>query len=119
MPGFQHVLTAGPGVLRVVLVVAVHGDDAHALRAVLEKKAERVFQRGTLAFVDFVGQQGDFRVLGGKVGEIVEILRLAAVIDQNDIGKTVLQKSVHHSDELVIRVEGRQDHGYPGQFLHT
>ena len=47
--GFQHVQAAGFGVLRVVLIVAVHGDNTQTLGTVVQKEAEGVLQRRALA----------------------------------------------------------------------
>ena len=53
-------------------------------------------------------------VQGGKIGEVMQVLRLAAVVHQNDIGKAVLEQSIHHSDELFIGVQGGKNHGNAG-----
>ena len=59
-------------------------------------------------------EQGDFRMLGGKLGEIVQIFGLAAVVDQNNIGKAVFQKSVHHGNEFFVGVQRGQNHRNSG-----
>ena len=112
--GFQHFLAAGAGILRMMLVVAVHGDNAQTVRPVLENIPEGVLQSCALALVGLVVQQGDFRVLGCKVVEVVQIFGLAAVVDQDNIGKTIFQQSVHHGDQLVVGIQGRQNHGNSG-----
>ena len=89
--GFQHMQAASPGVLRVVLIVAVHSDDAQTLGPVVEEIPEGVFQGRTFALVDFMMEQGDLRMQGGKIGEIVQVFGLAAVVDQNNIGKAIFQ----------------------------
>jgi len=58
-----------------------------------------------------VVQQGDLGMLGSQVGEIVQIFLLAAIVHQNNIGKTVFQQTVHNGDQLLIRVKGGQNHG--------
>ena len=54
-------------------------------------------------------QQVDFRMLCSKIVEIMKVFLFASVIDQNNIGKTVLQQTVHNGDQLVIRIKRRQD----------
>ena len=107
-------LTAGLGVLRVVLIVAIHGDNAQAVRAVFKEITEGVLQRRALAFIDLMMEQGNFRVLGGKIGKVVQVFGLAAVVDQNNIGKAVLEQSIHHGHELFVRVKGGKNHGNSG-----
>ena len=62
-------------------------------------------------------QYGDFFVLS-RLLKIVQIFRLASVVYQNDILKAVFQQSVHHGDQLFIRVQRRQDHGDIGKVGH-
>ena len=102
--GFQHVLTAGPGIGGMVLVVAVYGDDAIAIGPVFQEPAEGILQGRALAFVHFMVKQMDLRVLGSQIGKIMKIFLLASVVDQDDIGEAVFQQAVDDGDELLIRI---------------
>ena len=51
--------------------------------------------------------------------EIVEILFLAAVVDQDDIGEAVLQQAVDDTVQLLVRVQGRQNYGDLGKIGHN
>ena len=53
-------------------------------------------------------------MLGGKVGKVVQILLLASVIDQDDVGESVLQQAVNDRNQLLIRIQGGQNHGNVG-----
>ena len=98
------------GIFRVVLIVAIHGDDTKAIGPILQKPAEGVFEGSTLALVHFVVQQGDFRVFFSQLGEVMQVLLLAAVVDQNNVGKAVFQQAVNHGYQLFIRVKRGQNH---------
>ena len=67
MAGFQHPLRAGSGVLRVVLIVPVHGDNALSLRAIFQEVGKGGFQGRPLAPVHRVVEQMD---LGGGVRRV-------------------------------------------------
>ena len=112
--GFQHMLTAGAGVRRVVLVVAVHGDYAQPVGAVFQKPPEGVLQGCALALVYLMVEKNNLRVGSGGVGKVVQILRLAAVVYQNDVGEAILQQAVNDGVQLFIRIQRGQNHGNIG-----
>ena len=117
--GFHHMLGTGLGIGRMVLVITVHGNDTHTLRSVLQEPVEGIFQSGTLAFVHFMVQQvNHVRVSSGFLFEVVKIFGLAAVVDQNDVGKTVFQQAVNDQMELFIGVQRREDHGNFRKIVH-
>ena len=110
MTGPQHMLTAASGIFGMVLVVTVDCDDTETLWAVSKEPAEGIFQCGTLALVDFMVQQvDDVGVGSGFFFKVVQVLLLAAVVDQNDVGKAVLQKTFDDRMELFIGIQRRQN----------
>ena len=116
--GFQHMLDAGAGIGGVVLVVAVHGDDAEAVGTVLQEPGESGFQSSALAAVDLVVQQVDFRVGSGGIREVMQVFLLAAVVNENDIGKAIFQQAVNDGYQLLIGVERGQDYRNFGKVIH-
>jgi hypothetical protein len=48
-------------------------------------------------------------MLCSQLREIMQSFLLAAVVNQNDVGKTVLQQTVDDGNQLLIRVKGGQD----------
>ena len=61
-----------------------------------------------------MGQQVDFGMLPDRILEIMQVLRFAAVVDQNDVGKAVFQQAVNDGGELLVRVQGGQNNRYVG-----
>ena len=58
-----------------------------------------------------MGQHVNLGVRLGGVGEIMKILRLAPIVDQNDVGKAVFQQPVDHGVQLFVRVKRGKNHG--------
>ena len=56
-------------------------------------------------------EQVNFGMGSGGILKVVKIFRLAAVIDQNNVGKTVFQQTVDDSVQLFVRIQGGQDYG--------
>ena len=112
--GLQHMLAAGFRIGGVVLVVPVHGDNPQSGRPLVQEIPECGFQGGALAPVYLVMEQVDFRVLGSQTLEIMEIFRFASIVHQNNIGKPIFQQAVDYGNQLLIRIQGRQDHGNTG-----
>ena len=81
----------------MVLIVAIHGDYTGMIRAIFQEPVECRFQRGTFAQVDRMLQQLDFGMCGSCIGKIMKVLRLTAIIDQNDVLKTVFQQTFDHN----------------------
>lgn len=48
----------------------------------------------------------------GCIQKRLQVLRGAAVVYQKYILKPLLQQPLHHQHELLIRVQGGDDHGY-------
>ena len=94
----------------MVLIVAVHGDDALAVGPGLQKIGKSRFQSGAFAPVDLMVQQMDLRVGVRRVLKPGQILRLGAVVDQNNVGKSVFQKPIDHSVQLFVRIQRGQDY---------
>jgi hypothetical protein len=66
-----------------------------------------------------VVQEGDLRMGLGFLQEIVEILFLAAVVDQDDVGEAVLQQTGDDPVELLIGVQGWQNNRDLGKISHS
>ena len=110
--GFQHFFAAAARVLGMVLVVTVHRDHTETIGPVCQEVAEGVLQRGTLALIDLVVQQvNDIGMCGSFGFKVVKIFGLAAVVDQNDVRKAILQKTVDDRVELLIGIQRGQDNG--------
>ena len=90
-------------------VVTVDGDNTETIGTVFQEPPECVFQSGTFTLVHFVMKQMNLRMLSGQIVEIVEIFGLTAIIDQNDVGKTVFQQTVNHGNQLLVRIERGQN----------
>ena len=118
IPGFQHPPAAGSGILRVVLVVTVHGDNAQALGSVFQEPGKGRFQRRALAPVHLMVQQGDLFMLLRRVLETGQVFRLGAVIHQNNIRKTIFQEAVDYGIQLFVRVQRGQNHGNLRKIQH-
>jgi len=108
---FCHGFCTGKNVCRLVLTVTVHGNYAHAIGPVFQKITEGGLQGRALAPVHMVVQQSDLRMGFSRVDEMMEIFRLAAIIDQQNIPKTHFQKSGDDNMQFFIRVQRGQDHG--------
>ena len=118
MTGFQHLFTAGPGIGRVMLVVAVDRYNTGAFGPVFQEVTEGVFQSCALTLIHLVMEQVDLGVLGGQICKVVKVFCLTAVVDQNDIGKTMLQQTVNDGNELFIRIKRGQNDRDFGQVCH-
>ena len=118
MAGSQQVQRTGTGVHLVVLIVAVHGHHTKLIRPVNQKIIECGFQRRTLAPVHRVVQQGDFRMRRGSVRKVMQIFRLGAVIDQDNILKAHFQQTVDDRCQLFIGIQGGQYNRDFCQILH-
>ena len=101
---FQHPQGAGANILAVVLIVAVYGDNALLLRSVFQEPGDGGFQRCTFAPVLAVVQQMDLGMLCGGF-EIMQILRFAAVVEQDDIGKALVNQTVDHGKQLLVGIQ--------------
>ena len=100
----------GAGILRVVLVVSVHRDDARSLRPVFQEPGESGFEGRALAAVAGMLQQMHLGVGRGGL-EIMPVFGLASVVDQDDVLKAVCNQSLNHGEELLIRIQRGQNHG--------
>ena len=67
VPGLQHFLAARPGILGVVLVVAVHRHDAGAFGTVVQKPPESGLQSRALPPVHLMMEQMNFGMSRGAV----------------------------------------------------
>jgi hypothetical protein len=94
----------------VVLIIAVHGDDAQRIRPIFQHPAEGGLQGSALATVELVMQKVYFRMGSGGL-EIVEVLRLAAVVNKNDVREAVFQQTVDDGQQLVVRIQRGEDNG--------
>ena len=111
MAGLQHFFAAVQRVFGVVLIITVNGDNAKPVRTVLQEVTEGVFQGGTLALVYFMVQQMDYiRMCCCLLFKIVQVLRLAAIVDQNDVGKAIFQQTVNDGMELFVGIQRGQNH---------
>ena len=94
----------------MMLVVAVHGDNALSLRAIFQEVGKGGFQGRPLAPVHRVVEQMDLGVGVRRVLKAGQIFGLGPIVDQNNICKAVLQKPINHGIQLFIRVQGRKDY---------
>ena len=94
-----------------MLIVAVHGDNALAIGPVFQEPGKGGFQGCALAAIDLVMEQMNFFMGVRRTLKTGQIFGLGAVVDQNDIGKTVFQQAIDHGVQLFIRVKGWKDHG--------
>ena len=94
--------------------IAVYGDYAQPLGAVFQKPPEGVLQGCALALVYLMVEKNNLRVGSGGVSKVVQILRLAAVVYQNDVGEAVFQQAVNDGIQLFIRIQRGQNHGNIG-----
>ena len=119
LAAFCHGFRTGKNIQLVMLSVTVHCDNTHTLRAMEQKIIDGGLQRGTLAPVHRMVQQRNFRMGGSSIGEIMKIFRLAAVVDQQDIPETYLQKPVDDFRKLIIRIQRGQDDADTIQIGHN
>ena len=92
---------AGSGIFRVMLVVTIYGNNAGSVGSVIQEPGKSGLQRSTLATVILVMQKMHLGV-GGSSFKIMQILCCAAIIDKNNIGKTVLQQTVNNGQQLFV-----------------
>ena len=118
IPGFQHPLAAGSGILRVVLIVSVHGDNTQALGPIFQEPGKGRFQCRALSPVHLMVQQGNLFMLLRRVLETGQVFRLGAVIHQNDVRKTIFQEAVDYGIQLFVRVQRGQNHGNLRKIQH-
>ncbi len=93
-----------------VLVVPVHGDHAVDVRPVPKTPGKGGLHGPALALVHLMGQHGDLRVLC-RLPEGGEMVGVAAVVDEDDVGKALGQEPLHHLHQLFIRIQGGDDNG--------
>ena len=96
-----------------MLPVTVNGHGAQRMGAVGQNEFKSGFQRPPFAAVDFMGQYGDGGV-GFRLLKPVQPVRIAAVVDNHDVGKSGLHQAVHHTGEFFVRVQGGQYNGEIG-----
>lgn len=94
-----------------MLVIPVYSDYPGNAGPVLHAPGEGGFHGPALAPVYRVGEDRHLRVLG-CIQKRLQVLRGAAVVYQKYILKPLLQQPLHHQHELLIRVQGGDDHGY-------
>ena len=94
-----------------MLVVAVYGDNALAVGPVFQEIGKGGFESRALAPVDRMVQQGHFLMGVRRPLEPGEIFRLGAVVDQNNVRKSVLEQPLDHRVQLLVRVQGGEHYG--------
>ena len=108
--GFCHMQRTGAGIFGMVLIVAVHGDDAQRIRSVFQHPAEGGLQGSALAAVDFMLEDGH-AFDGGHLVKDGLILLAAAVIDDDSPGEAAFTQLADISWQTVIRLQGGdEDH---------
>ena len=104
---FKHFFTAGNDIPRKVLTVAVDGDDALDFRQLFRDIGKAVFQAAPLSAVDLMCQYSTL-LMRGSLLEPVQMLRIAAVIDNDDMLEAASDKLLDDAFELFIRIKRRQ-----------
>ena len=104
-----------------MLAVSVGGNGAVQVRPVFRQIAESGLERGALAKIDVMAQQGDLgKLVRPLKGELM--LRAAAVVDKDDIREARVYQAVYHGVELVGGIERGKDHsaiyGICYRFVH-
>ena len=107
----DHLLGTAEDILRLVLVVAVGGDNAVDALPVFEAPGKGGLQRTPLALVDLVGENGDLRMLRG-VQKGLEMILVTAVVDQNDVAEAHAQQPFHNLHQLFVGIQRGDDYGY-------
>ena len=100
-------------VLREVLPVRIHGDDAGHL-LILEQAAKAGFQRLALSAIPFVVEYGDV-LHGFEQPERGSVDR--AVVHDDDLAHRTGTQLLHEAEQRPGRVEGGYDH--PDHGLHS
>ena len=118
LSGPEHFQGAGQCVLRVVLIVPVYGDNAKTVGTVLEKPFEGCLQGSTLATVDLMVQYLYLRK-GSSLLKVMQIFRLASVVDQNDMGKSCFQQPVDDRSQFFVRVQRGKNNADVRQILQN
>ena len=90
-----------------MLPVAVCGDNAGRIRAMLQHIAESGLQRGALTAVDLVPQHRNMFVFLRKESKRIFT---AAVIDQHKVGKPCGKQRCNRFLQFLVRIERRQNH---------
>ncbi len=101
---------AGIDILQDMLAVTVYGDGAGNVRAVVQDMVESGFQRHSLTEVDNMADDLT-AILFFAFPEESAVFYFAAIVCQNDVGKSMLPQFPDQVDHPLIRIQCGNDNG--------